>query len=81
MKWDLVINFSLAMFAILNPIGKIPIWEKLTGEKSSSVRNRIAVMGTVSSGVVLILFLYGGKLILNVFNIDLASFQIAGGFY
>ena len=81
MKWDLVINFSLAMFAILNPIGKIPIWEELTGDKSSSVRNRIALLVTASAALVLITFLFGGKFILNVFKIDLASFQIAGGIF
>ena len=79
MKWGLIINFSLALIAILNPIGKIPIWEELTGDESKSVRDRIALLITLSSAVVLIIFLIGGKFILNIFQINLASFQIAGG--
>ncbi len=81
MKWDLVINFSLAMFAILNPLGKISIWEEWTGDKSSRVRNRIALLVTANAALVLITFLFGGKFNLNVFKSDLASFQIAGGIF
>ncbi|MFZ0388850.1 MAG: MarC family protein [Calditrichia bacterium] len=79
MNWSMLTNFAVAIFAIINPIGKIPIWAELTGDQKRPVRIRIAVLTTVTSLGILLPFLLFGKQILHFFEMDLASFQIAGG--
>mgnify|MGYP001075425539 CR=1 FL=1 len=79
MKWDLYLNFLAAMLSIVNPIGIVPIWSSLTGDKSRQVRSRVALMVTVTSLVILLVFLVSGKFLLQFFSIDLQVFKIAGG--
>lgn len=79
MNTDLIINFSIAMIAILNPMGIIPIWSELTSDKINPIRVRIAFLTTLTAYVVLLIFLISGETMLNLFQIDLPSFQVAGG--
>jgi multiple antibiotic resistance protein len=66
----------VAMMAIVNPPGLLPIWSKLTDDLSKEDRRQIAcmVMGTASS--ILLLFLIFGKYILHFFSIDLSVFSV-----
>lgn len=79
MNWDLLLNFAAAMFAILNPIGIIPVWKELTGDASRKVRTDIALMVTGTALIVLLIFLNAGKYLLDFFSIDLPVFKVAGG--
>ncbi len=81
MNWELITNFSLAMLAILNPIGLIPIWSELAGDEKKHIQTKIAILVTATSGIILIIFLIFGKQVLELFHIDLASFQMAGGIF
>jgi multiple antibiotic resistance protein len=79
METTLWLNFAIALFAITNPLGKVPVWTELTGDKSPPVRRRLAFLVTGTTLLILLPFLAFGKQVLNLFTIDLASFQIAGG--
>lgn len=79
MNWGLITNFIIALLAIINPIGKIPLWLDASGDQSADVRSRLAALIVLTSGMVLILFFLFGKDVLNFFNIELASFKIGGG--
>ncbi|MBD3403794.1 hypothetical protein GF420_12920 [candidate division GN15 bacterium] len=79
MNWNLLANFSIAIFAILNPLGKIPVWTELTGGDKAEIRNRVAALAVLTGMAVLLVFLVGGKQILIAFSIDMPSFRIAGG--
>ena len=81
MNWNLIVNFSLAMLAILNPIGLIPVWSELAGDEKRNIQTKIAILVTLTAGIILIIFLIFGKQILNLFNIDLPSFQMAGEYF
>ncbi len=81
MNWELILNFSLAMLAILNPIGLIPIWSELAGDEKGNIQTKIAILVTFTSGIILIIFLVLGKQLLALFHVDLASFQMAGGIF
>ena len=72
MNWNL---------AITNPLGKLPVWSELTGDHQPDVRRRIAVLAVVTAVVVAVSFLLAGSHILRFFDIDLASFRIAGGIF
>ncbi len=81
MNWELIINFSLAMLAILNPIGLIPVWSELAGDEQKNIQTKIAVLVSLTAGIILIIFLIFGRQVLELFHIDLASFQMAGGIF
>ena len=79
MNWSILLNFLAAILAIVNPIGLIPIWQELTGDASPNVRKKIALLVTLASLFILLIFLNSGAYLLNFFSIDLAVFKVAGG--
>ncbi|MFP4473127.1 MAG: MarC family protein [Candidatus Omnitrophota bacterium] len=79
MGLDIVLQFFAALFAIINPLGKIPIWAKLSGKEDESVRRPLTEMIVATAAAVLLVTLFFGKHILGVFGIDMASFRIGGG--
>ena len=72
-------NFLIAMLAITNPVGKVPLWVRVSGDDSEGVRWRLALMVTTTARLILLGALLLGTRVLNLFGIDLASFQIGGG--
>lgn len=78
-NWNLLLNFLVAFLAILNPIGLIPIWQELTGDAIPEVRKKIALLVTLASLAILLIFLNSGSYLLNFFSIDLPVFKVAGG--
>lgn len=79
MDLNLILNFTIAMLAIVNPIGLIPIWTALTGDATNRVRTRIAGLATSTAVFVWLVFLFGSQYLLRFFSIDVPVFKIAGG--
>lgn len=75
----LVLNFTIAMLAIVNPVEKIPLWVEASKDGGINFRWRLAGLIIVSCAVILLLFLLFGHHILRLLQIDLASFKIGGG--
>jgi multiple antibiotic resistance protein len=79
MEISLIRNFLLAMVAILNPLGKIPIWVEASEGCDGPVRTRLALMVTGTATVLLLIFLFFGQSILSFLGLDLPSFRVGGG--
>ncbi len=79
MSWPDVTNFAIAMLAVVNPLGKVPLWCESTSSEESAVRVRLAGFFTFTAFVILCGALVGGVPLLGLFGIDLASFRIGGG--
>lgn len=79
MHWDLYLNFLLATLSIINPVGILPLWTELTGDHSRDIRKRTAFLIIGTSLLIVIIFLWTGKYLLQFFSIDLPVFKIAGG--
>lgn len=79
MNWNFYLNFLAAMLAIVNPIGIWPIWSELTNDEASKIRKRVAIMVIFTAYFILVIFLIGGKYLLQFFSIDLQVFKVAGG--
>ena len=79
MNWDIYLNFLIAMFAIVNPIGIVPMWSELTQDRDHKVRKRVAFLLVSTAIIILTVFLISGKYLLQFFSIDLQVFKIAGG--
>ena len=66
-------------FAVIDPIGTVPVFIAVTSKFEESVKRKIAIQATIVSSLILIFFIIAGELILNAIDVPLASFQIAGG--
>jgi multiple antibiotic resistance protein len=79
LEWGYLFKIGIALFAIVNPIGSVPIFISATDGWSSHDRKRIA--RTVAFTVFLVLTLSAilGDKILAFFSISIPSFQVGGG--
>jgi multiple antibiotic resistance protein len=77
--WELIGNFMVALLAVVNPIEKIPLWVKASEGGRRSFQMLLAGLVIVSSGVILLVFLWVGQQLLDSLQIELASFKIGGG--
>ena len=74
-----LLKTGVALFAIVNPIGSIPIFISATNGWSSKDRNRITNLVAITVFSVLSVAALMGEHILNFFGISIPSFQVAGG--
>ena len=71
-----VVSATLVLFAVIDILGSIPIvisFKEKTG-------HLYAGKATIVSGAIMIVFLFLGDSILNLFSVDLKSFALAGSF-
>ncbi|MCY1523986.1 hypothetical protein D9M68_589000 [compost metagenome] len=66
----------MVLFAIIDILGSIPIIIELRKKSGHIQSEKAALVATV----LMIVFLFAGKALLNVIGIDVASFAIAGSF-
>jgi multiple antibiotic resistance protein len=70
---------TLVLFIIVDPFGDIPIFmgltEKLTNKEQRKVFNTACLVGFI----LLLVFAFTGQEIFQLFGVDIASFEIAGG--
>jgi multiple antibiotic resistance protein len=76
---DLGVNLFVALFALLDPIGNLPIFAAATA--GASLRQRVSVSALICAFAVVFLafFLFTGLGLLQFFGISMAAFRIAGG--
>ncbi len=75
---DLLATF-ITFFAVIDPVGTIPVFTAITQRFSPEHRRRIAFIAVIAAAAVLLFFVVAGPLLLNALGIPLASFQLAGG--
>ena len=68
----------MGFFAIMNPIGNVPIFIGLVSDADNKKRKIIARRSTLLAFSIVVLFILFGKNIFNLFGISLESIQIAG---
>ncbi len=73
-----ILCFS-SLFALINPIGNVPIFITLTENYNQKERNKIALKAIIFSFFVLIMFAQIGDLIFSFYGITIHAFRIAGG--
>jgi membrane protein, marC family len=75
----LYLKFFIALFAVINPIGVMPVISNLTEGFDKKEQKMVVKTTTVAIFTILIVSLFLGQIILNIFSISLNSFRIAGG--
>lgn len=74
-----ILKLTISLFAVMNPLGNIPIFISLTSDYSDQERKAAARKATFISLIILTVFLLLGKLIFSTFGITVHSFRVAGG--
>ncbi len=69
----------VTFFAVVDPIGTVPVFIAVTSQFDEKARRRIALVATVAAAAILLFFVVPGELILRAMSIPLSAFQIAGG--
>lgn len=78
-NFSIYLHFFAGLFAVINPIGMIPIFIGMTGFYSIQERNKINTIANIAAASILITALSIGSIILSFFDISIESFRIAGG--
>ena len=73
-----ILCFS-SLFALINPIGLVPIFLSITENYNRKERDIIAIKAVIFSFFILILFSFIGEFIFSFYNITVDGFRIAGG--
>ena len=77
--FSLALNFFIALLAILNPIGNIPIFLEHVNSETAEVQKNIAILLAGAIFVLIIIFYFTGQPLLSLFGITIPAFRIAGG--
>jgi multiple antibiotic resistance protein len=76
----LVIHHSLLLFAVINPIGNIPVYVDLTRELEKRERARVLNLAVlIAFSVVVVFSLIGDWSLAYLFNVNISELEIAGG--
>jgi multiple antibiotic resistance protein len=72
-------KFLIAILAISNPIGIIPVFLTMTADETVEQRVKIGKIVVIATTLILLITLFFGEFVLNVFGISIDSFRVGGG--
>lgn len=78
-SWDLAVNFFIAMFALIDPVGNVPVFAAATAGATAAGRRMVALYIALFIFGFLAFFYFTGLALLEFFGISLPAFRIAGG--
>ncbi|MCX6267634.1 MAG: MarC family protein [Bacteroidetes bacterium] len=73
------ITVFMGFFAMLNPIGNIPVFLGMVQDFDKKTQNKVALRATFTAFSIIAIFCVFGHIIFRVFGITVPAFQIAGG--
>jgi len=73
------VKFLVGLFAILNPLGAIPIFLSMAGDRRPQEMHRTALKTAIAVTVILVFSVWAGDGVLGFFGIGIPAFRIAGG--
>ncbi len=74
-----IIAALVLLWAVIDPIGTVPVFISATQGRSAKERARIARTAAIAAAGILLFFIIVGELLLRAIGIPLVAFQIAGG--
>jgi multiple antibiotic resistance protein len=77
--WLDIVKFFAALFAIMNPVGNMPIFLSVTDGRSPAERAHIAAVAAAAVAVILVVCVLIGSQLLTAFGISVAGLRTAGG--
>lgn len=76
---DFAVNFFVALFALIDPIGNVPLFAAATVGAGWRERSLLAAYISAFAFAFLMFFFFSGISFLAFFGISMAAFRIAGG--
>jgi multiple antibiotic resistance protein len=76
---EYAVNFFVALFALLDPIGNVPVFAAATAGALAAGRRWVAVYISLFAFLFMTFFFFSGLALLEFFGISLPAFRIAGG--
>src|SRR5262245_16736852 len=78
-NWHTWLSDFVTIWAVVDPIGTIPIFLAAVGLRPQPELNRIADQALLIAAGVLVAALIFGQLLLGAVGVEISSFQVAGG--
>jgi len=75
----LAIRTFLTMLVVIDPIGLVPMFLALAGDRPAAEQRRVALRAILTASGILISFGVGGSWLLGRLEISLDAFRVAGG--
>ena len=72
-------TFAATLFALLNPLGMLPVFIGYTARRRIGVQRWLAIFVSLTVLGLMLLFLFAGTALLRFFGITLDAFRVAGG--
>ena len=76
---DVAVNFFIALFALIDPVGNVPLYAAATLGVPKAARTRLVIYLSLFTAGFLAFFYITGTGILQFFGISMPAFRIAGG--
>ena len=77
--WLHGITVFMGFFAMMNPLGNIPIFLGMVKDFDEETQNKVALRSVLAAFIIIVVFCIFGHIIFRMFGITLPAFQIAGG--
>jgi len=74
-----ILSDFVLLWAVIDPIGTIPVFIAATRQRTDADRRRIALRASAVAAGILLFFIVVGERILNAMGVPVQAFQIAGG--
>ncbi|BCY27208.1 MarC family protein [Flavobacterium okayamense] len=74
-----ILKTFLFLFAVIDPIGSIPVYLEASKHFNSSEKKKIAIRASIIAFFVLLFFIIAGQIIMEIMEVSLHAFQISGG--
>jgi len=74
-----ILKTIISLFAIVNPIGAVPVFMSITAGRSATTRAKMARMAALAVLCLLVGSIFLGGRILLFFGISISAFRVAGG--
>ena len=78
MEWGEIVKLTVALVAVVDPFGSIPLFLSALGPAGAGTRSRAARAAALTVFTVLALSALAGDALLRLFGISIASFMVGG---
>ena len=74
-----IITTILFLFAVIDPLGSVPVYLEATKKLDKHHKRRVALQGPLMAFLILVIFIVVGQIVLDGMEVSLDAFQISGG--
>lgn len=77
--WQEAISRFVVLWAVIDPIGTVPVFISATADRTDEERRRVALIASSAAAGILLFFIVAGEPVLHAMGVPLLAFKIAGG--